>query len=172
MLQGSFVKIRLRHTISVLASRLCYNHISHTKRCCNTFQRFWAIACKQFALCYRTVVCPVCLSVCLSCLSVTLGYCKTQRNDRATEVNKLHSKRISLPRPYPSLKATELSRNLTASGQEFETIQSQTGKQTTVQSRTSPQMLHTRALVWALNKGLSRRINNNIIVNKQQTINN
>jgi len=24
---------------------------------------------KRFALCYRTVVCPVCLFVCLSCLS-------------------------------------------------------------------------------------------------------
>ena len=30
---------------------------------------------KRFALCYRTVVCPVCLSVCLSVLSVTLVYC-------------------------------------------------------------------------------------------------
>jgi len=35
---------------------------------------------KRFALCYRSVVCPVCLSVCRSvclsvCLSVTLVYC-------------------------------------------------------------------------------------------------
>jgi len=30
---------------------------------------------KRFALCYRTVVCPVCLSVCLSYVFVTLVYC-------------------------------------------------------------------------------------------------
>jgi len=30
---------------------------------------------KRFALCYQTVVCPVCLSVCLSVLSVTSAYC-------------------------------------------------------------------------------------------------
>jgi len=35
---------------------------------------FGRLLVKRFALCYQTVVCPVCLSVCLS-VSVTLVYC-------------------------------------------------------------------------------------------------
>ena len=38
-------------------------------------QSFWATVCETVPRCYLTVVCPVCLSVCLSCLSVMLVYC-------------------------------------------------------------------------------------------------
>jgi len=40
-----------------------------------TTANFWQPFVKRFALCYRTVVCHVCLSVYLSVLSVTFVHC-------------------------------------------------------------------------------------------------